>query len=152
MSTLSKIRLYVFRFIVLFLMPALVCSALDFKTGDVELDLTLEEINLDAEADLGGFKADLSVTYDISQNKLEYLFVEIEMEPADVYMTLELAEITDNSVDTVVYVYKEHRGKGWGIIAKELGIKPGSEEFMTLKNKSSNKLKKGKGKGQQKKK
>jgi len=48
--------------------------------------------------------------------------------------------------------YKAHRGKGWGMIAKEIGIKPGSEEFMALKNKFSNKLKKGKGKGQQKKK
>jgi cobalamin biosynthesis protein CbiG len=52
------------------------------------------------------------------------------MEPADVYMTLELAEIANTSVDDIVSVYKANRGKGWGVIAKELGIKPGSDEFM----------------------
>ena len=152
MLFLSKKRLCIVGLIVLIILPTFVCAALDFNTGDAEFDLTLKEINLEAEADIEGFKADISLTYNISQNKLEYLFVEIEMEPADVYMTLELAKITDNSVDDVVNVYKENRGKGWGVIAKELGIKPGSDEFKALKNKSSNKLKEGKGKGQQKKK
>ena len=152
MLFLPKNKLCIFGLIVLIILPASVCAALDFNTGDAELDLTLKEINLEAKADLEGFKADLSLTYNISQNKLEYLFVEIEMEPADVYMTLELSEIANTSVDDVVNVYKENRGKGVGVIAKELGIKPGSDEFMALKNKSSNRLKEGKGKGQQKKK
>jgi len=152
MLYLSKKRLYLVGLIVLIILPPSVCAALDFNTGDAEFDLTLKEINIEAEADIEGFKVDLSLTYNISQNKLEYLFVEIEMEAADVYMTLELAEITDTSVDDVVNVYKENRGKGWGVIAKKLGIKPGSDAFMALKNKSSNKLKEGKGKGQQKKK
>ena len=30
--------------------------------------------------------------------------------------------------------YQAHKGKGWGVIAKELGIKPGSREFHALKN------------------
>jgi hypothetical protein len=30
-------------------------------------------------------------------------------------------------------VYKQSKGKGWGVIAKELGIKPGSPEFHALK-------------------
>jgi hypothetical protein len=152
MLFLPKLKFYIVGLIVLIILPAFVCTAIEFNTGDAELDLTLKEINLEAEADIEGFKVDLSLTYNISQNKLEFLFVEIEMEAADVYMTLELADITNTSVDDVVNVYKENRGKGWGVIAKELGIKPGSDDFMALKNKSSNKLKEGKGKGQQKKK
>jgi hypothetical protein len=36
--------------------------------------------------------------------------------------------------ETVVQTYQTHKGKGWGVIAKELGIKPGSREFHALKN------------------
>jgi hypothetical protein len=152
MLSLLKIRLCVVNFIVLFILPTFICAALEFNTGDVELDFTLKELNVEAEADMDGYKADLSVTYDISRNKLEYLFVEIKMEPADVFMTLELARILNISIDAILKVYKENRGKGWGIIAKQLGMKPGSNEFMALKNVSSNRLKKEKVKGQQKKK
>jgi hypothetical protein len=152
MLFLLKKRLGVVSLIVLIILPTFICAALEFNTGDTELDLTLKELNVEAEADIAGYKADLSLTYNISQNKLEYLFVEIDMEPADVYMALELARITNISLDTVVQIYKENRGKGWGVIAKKLGVKPGSNEFMALKNKSSKRVQKGKGKGQQKKK
>jgi hypothetical protein len=30
--------------------------------------------------------------------------------------------------------YKSGKGKGWGALAKSLGIKPGSKEFHALKN------------------
>jgi len=147
-----KIRLCVVSFIVLFILPTFTCASLEFNTGDEELDITLKEINIEAGVDINGYKADLSTTYDISRNKLEYLFVEIKMEPADVFMTLELARILNISIDAILKVYKENRGKGWGVIAKQLGMKPGSNEFMALKNVSSNRLKKEKVKGQQKKK
>lgn len=35
--------------------------------------------------------------------------------------------------DAVYQVYQPNRKKGWGVIAKELGIKPGSPEFHALK-------------------
>ena len=34
----------------------------------------------------------------------------------------------------VVTEFREHAGQGWGVIAKNLGIKPGSAEFHALKN------------------
>jgi hypothetical protein len=34
----------------------------------------------------------------------------------------------------VLKEYKTSKGKGWGVIAKSLGIKPGSAEFQALKN------------------
>jgi hypothetical protein len=152
MLSFLKKRLCMVSLIVFIILPAFVSAALEFNTGDAELDLTLKEINVEAETDIDGYKADLSLTYNISQNKLEYLFVEIEMNPADVYMTLELAKIANISIDTIVNVYKENRGKGWGVIAKKLGIKPGSNKFMALKNESSKRQNKEKSKGQQKKK
>jgi hypothetical protein len=59
-------------------------------------------------------------------------------------LILELAKILKKPVDDVFTVYKSNRGKGWGAISKELGIKPGSPEFHALKNSAGNKAQKGK--------
>jgi hypothetical protein len=34
----------------------------------------------------------------------------------------------------VIEQYRSSKGKGWGVLAKSLGIKPGSKEFHALKN------------------
>jgi transketolase len=35
--------------------------------------------------------------------------------------------------------YNKNKGKGWGVIAKEMGIKPGSDQFKRLKSQMSQK-------------
>lgn len=114
-----------------------------FKSGNAELDADLNNINVNAKLDLGKFKADLSLNYDVSGPKIDALF-SLNMEPAEVYMALEIGAITGKPTDEVVNVYKAKKDKGWGVIAKELGIKPGSAEFHALKNKTKGKTGKGK--------
>jgi hypothetical protein len=48
-------------------------------------------------------------------------------------MVLQLGHMTGRPFEKVYPTYKKNRGKGWGVIAKELGIKPGSPEFHALK-------------------
>ncbi len=132
-------------------------QTLDLKyianTGDAELDLTLADINVQAKADLDGFKAELSVSYGTSGDEIGHLLDEKKMEPADVYMALELTSIVHRPLDTVVQTYVVNKEKGWGYIARELGIKPSSQEFKALKSKSSERTRefKGKAKGKSKK-
>ena len=126
------------------------CSQLviaQYNSGDDELNNSLLTIDADAKLDFGAFKVDLSVSYDITEKKIEYLSVDIEMSAGDIYMSLELAKITEKSIDQVVEVYQANKAKGWGVIAKELGIKPGSPEFHALKEKAKDKGSKEKGKG-----
>lgn len=52
---------------------------------------------------------------------------------ADAYACLRLGEISHQPIERVISEYKKGRGKGWGNIAKGLGIKPGSSEFHALK-------------------
>ena len=121
-----------------------------YNTGDDELNKSLLTIDANATLDFGDFKVDISGSYDITEKKLDYLSVEIEMSAGDIYMTVELAKITEKSVDEVVTVYTQNKNKGWGVIAKELGIKPGSPEFHALKGNvkdKGNKKQKDKGKG-----
>jgi hypothetical protein len=37
-------------------------------------------------------------------------------------------------MDYVIDQYRSDKGKGWGVLAKTLGIKPGSREFHALKD------------------
>lgn len=39
--------------------------------------------------------------------------------------------------DTCIDHFGRYKAKGWGAIAKELGIKPGSKEFKALKDKTA---------------
>ena len=117
----------------------------NFNTGDKELDISLNNWNIQAKADLKNTITDLSVSYSIPEVKIEaYLKVE-KMEPAEILMAAMIADVADKNVEEVVEEYQENKDKGWGVIAKNMGIKPGSREFHELKNKHK-KEKTGKGK------
>jgi hypothetical protein len=53
--------------------------------------------------------------------------------PADAYMVLRMGEMSGYSTDYALNKYKANQGKGWGTIAKGMGIKPGSSEFHAIK-------------------
>jgi len=120
--------------------------AAQYNTGSDDLNKTLVRIDADASVNFGGFRADLSGSYDITENKIDYLAVKVGMNAGDIYMAVEIGKITHKSIDQVVEVYQSNKGKGWGVIAKELGIKPGSPEFHALKGNKKGNGHKGKGK------
>lgn len=96
------------------------------------LDSFLDEVDIRASKDLGSFRADLRVTFNVSDGTIDGLF-EVTSKPSDVYMCLRVGEVANQPVDRVVEEYRKHKGQGWGVIAKNLGIQPGSEEFHALK-------------------
>jgi hypothetical protein len=117
------------------------------KTGDGELDLTLGDMNTNAKANLSAFKKDLSLNFNIGVDKIDQMMVTYNMEPADIYLTLQIGQQTGKTPDQVAECYKKNKGKGWGVIAQEMGIKPGSAEFHALKDKAKGKNNKMKEKG-----
>lgn len=137
-------------FILLILSGGSFSSLAQYDTGDSELNKSLLSIDAEAKLDFSAFKADLSVSYEVPLPKIDYLSAEIGMKAGDIYMCLEIGKLADKSVDQVVNVYKANKNKGWGVIAKELGIKPGSPEFHALKGNASKPKGKGKGKGKSK--
>jgi hypothetical protein len=70
----------------------------------------------------------------------EYLEI---LQPAEIVLAGRIGVIVDKPVDTVISSYRSNQSKGWGEVAKDLGIKPGSPEFHALKGKP----KKNQGKG-----
>jgi hypothetical protein len=131
-------RRIIFLSILIFGLIATTASA-QYNTGDVELNASLSKIDANAQLDFGGFKADLSATYNISTGKIDSWSADLGMKAGDIYMALELAKVTKKPVDEVINVYQKNKTKGWGVMAKELGIKPGSPEFHALKNNANGK-------------
>lgn len=117
-------------------------AQLNFNTGSPELDSDLNSINVTAKVDLGVFKVDLSAEFGVPSKDIDAMF-SLKLEPAEVYLVLEISKISGKPSSDVITCYKTNKSKGWGYIAKEMGIKPGSPEFHELKGNSKNKKAKG---------
>lgn len=93
----------------------------------------LSDLDAKAKADIKGFHEKLSSQFNVPLPDVKAIIETIGL-PGDAFMCLQLGLMTNNPPETVVHIYKNSKKKGWGAIAKELGIKPGSDEFHALKN------------------
>ncbi len=96
------------------------------------LDGFLSNLNVQARADMNGFAVKLGAQFGIPMPQVQAVIGTVA-QPADAFMCLQLGQWAQRPPEQVVQVYKTNRGKGWGVIAKSLGIKPGSPEFHALK-------------------
>ena len=135
----------------------LLCSPV-FAGGG--LDGFLHDLNIQARADMNGFAMKVSTQFGVPLPRVQAVITTVDT-PADAFMCFQLGEMSRKPYDTVTQVYQTHKGEGWGVIAKRLGIKPGSPEFHALKRGDlvlsgqpdegfSKKKGKGKGKGHNK--
>ncbi|WP_300670424.1 hypothetical protein [Desulfoluna sp.] len=103
-------------------------------TGRAHADLGafLEDLNLQAKADMTGFSLRLSRQFEVPLQKVESIIKTVDF-PADAFMCLQLGEMAGSPPERAVHAYKRNREKGWGAAARDLGIKPGSQDFHALK-------------------
>ena len=92
----------------------------------------MQDLNIRATADSSGFRAQLGARFKIGNAEINTVIGNVE-KPADAYMVLRLGEMSHQPTDYVIKQYRSGKGKGWGVLAKSLGIKPGSKEFHALK-------------------
>ena len=109
---------------VLFMFPAVAWDGLeDF----------LSHVNIQARADMNGFAVQVSAQFGIPEAQVRVVLGQVS-EPADAFMVFQLGQMTRQPTETVLNVYQSGKERGWGELAKELGIKPGSAEFHALKS------------------
>jgi hypothetical protein len=108
--------------------------SLSMHTGDKEFDMSLNEINTEAQQSLPEFYTSMESGFGVRPHVIDRLIYHHFLSPADAYFVIRLSLITGRPVEEVVTVYKSYRHKGWGEYAKHLGIKPGSREFHELKD------------------
>jgi hypothetical protein len=92
----------------------------------------LSELNAQAQEDLNGYTEKLGNQFGVASQQVRDIINAVDY-PADAFMVLQLGQMTNKQPETVLETYKNNQGKGWGVIAQELGIKPGSAEFHALK-------------------
>ena len=112
-------------FLIVFMMVTSVSIAGDFDW--------MKDFSIKAEADSSGFKARLSTRFKIGNTEINAILGNVG-NSADAYMVLRLGEMSGQPTEEVIKRYKSDKGKGWGVLAKSLGIKPGSQEFHALKS------------------
>jgi hypothetical protein len=116
------------------------------STGDVEMDGVLTNVDVQARQDIGLFKSDVSINFGVPLPKIERSLKILS--PGDLFMAAQMSVSLNKPFDVVVETYTKNKGKGWGVIAKDMGIKPGSPEFHAMKKSMKSKgAKVGKGNG-----
>ncbi len=104
------------------------------RTGDRTLDSVLEQLNTQASVDPDGFIRQLSARHSVPERDIRQAQETYGFGAADIFMATALAQATHRPVVSVAEEYQKNQGKGWGVIAKDMGIKPGSREFKQLKS------------------
>ncbi len=107
--------------------------ALQTGTGDWNLDYQLGKINERAKANPDGFIQHLSQDYGIPQEEIRQAKERHGLSYGDTYMATALARKNHRRVGDVAAEYEQNQGKGWGVMAMNMDIKPGSPEFKELK-------------------
>jgi len=116
--------LFMVSVLILFFSSSAVVAAGDFDW--------IKNFNIRAETDLSDFKARLGARFKIGNTEINAVLSNVET-PADAYMVCRLGQMSGKPPDYVVEQYRSGKDKGWGSLAKSLGIKPGSKEFHALK-------------------
>ena len=98
-----------------------------------ELSGFLNGLNVQASAYVQDYGLRLSAQFGRPLPEVNTLMRSVA-EPADAFMCLQLSQMLGVPPQRVLNTYNQNRGRGWGTIAKSLGIKPGSPEFHALKN------------------
>ncbi len=92
----------------------------------------LGRVNVEARADLPGFSARISTRFGVPLPRVDAVLRAV-VDPADAFMVFQLGQMARVSPERVLSVYSGHKQQGWGAMAQELGIKPGSADFKALK-------------------
>ena len=114
---------------------AAIPGTVDYRTGDTPLDEALQEAEDLSTTDPAGFLKSVATSYGLPAKDLLAL-KDLGLKASEVLLTVNLSQVTKKSLSEVASNWKLNKGKGWAQIAKELGVKPGSVSFQTLKKKT----------------
>lgn len=106
----------------------------NIRTGDVWVDTRLGEINDYGMRYRDPFIDEMNGYYGAPRPLLVDLLERRRWAPADVYYACAIAHALGIPCIDVVHEYDRNPGQGWGVVAKRMGIKPGSRAFHALKN------------------
>jgi len=97
-----------------------------------DLDGFLRNVNIQARTDMRSFSVRVAAQFGIPEAQVVAVVNRVDS-PADVFMVFQIGQWSGRPYEEVIGTYNRSKGKGWGAIARSLGIKPGSAEFHALR-------------------
>jgi len=97
-----------------------------------DLNAFLLGVHKQALSDIKKFNNSLSKQFGVPVPDVDAIAASVP-KPEDVFMILQLSQMSHKPPEVVLEIYRHDHGKAWGALARELGIKPGSREFHALK-------------------
>jgi hypothetical protein len=107
------------------------------RSGDAWIDAQLGDVNVFARGNLDGYVDEVVVSTGAPSYYVRELVDDRGWAPGDVWYACLIARELGRPCTYVVEAYEREargRGRGWGALAQELGIRPGSAAFHELKN------------------
>ncbi len=103
------------------------------RSGDVWVDTWLGDMNRYGGRYRDPFVDEMVRYHGAPRDLVTELLVNRHWAPGDVYFACSLASILGRPCRYVVDIWERDHAQGWGAVAKNLGIKPGSPEFHRMK-------------------
>jgi hypothetical protein len=103
------------------------------RSGDVWVDTQLADINRYGSQYRDPFIDEMVRYHGAPRDLVTDLLVNRRWAPGDVYYACTIAQVIGRPCRYVVDEWNTHHAQGWGVVARRLGIKPGSAEFHRLK-------------------
>ena len=107
------------------------------RSGDAWIDAQLGDVNVFARGNLDGYVDEVVVSTGAPRYFVREYVVDRGWAPGDVWYACLIARELGRPCTYVIDAYEREargRGRGWGVLAQELGIRPGSDAFHALKN------------------
>lgn len=104
------------------------------RSGDVWVDTWLGDMNRYGTRYRDPFIDEMVRYHGAPRELVTDLLVRQRWAPGDVYYACTIAQVIGRPCRYVAEYWQENHAQGWGVVAKRLGIKPGSAEFHRLKN------------------
>jgi hypothetical protein len=114
--------------LLLFLLIITSFTAYTQKTGFIYYRASADRFGSENPALFGQM---LALHYNLNESAIGDLHQKFNRNWGDLALGLEMGKLSNKPMSTVAGAYEKNQG--WGNIAKDLGIKPGSEEFHRMK-------------------
>ncbi|MCU0554932.1 MAG: hypothetical protein MUE57_04275 [Syntrophales bacterium] len=92
----------------------------------------VRDFNLRAGKNPRDFRARLASRFQAGDEQIGAVIDDVS-KPSEAYIVFRLEEMSGQPLDRVMAEYEYGRKKGWDVIAKRLGVRPGSKEFRAIK-------------------
>jgi len=115
------------------LLPLLLLVTLATPAVADEFGLVVSDVNAFFKLHRDDFRLQVAAEFGVPVTRVDRLVATLGS-AGDAYLCLQVSRDSGRDLNEVSHTWQRHHKRGWGAIAQEFGIKPGSDAFQKLKH------------------